>query len=168
MDKAIAVTQQGNKILMLIGEYQASLWEPTEKRHGWFVEYFKGSREVLNSDSSKHPVMPDTYADRGRAQLIVERVIGSLHANLPIPQLTFPPTKTKKSPKKTSKRKVTKNVTPQQILEDLLNDMEDTWTIMIPVGKPVALRNSKVQICDQHGEVACEIPYRVYQYLTTK
>lgn len=167
MNKAIAVTQQGNKILMLIGDYQATLWQPTEKRHGWFVEYFKGSREVLNSDSNKHPVMPDTYADRGRAQLIVERVIGSLHANLPIPKLTLPTPQPKKSAKKTSKRKVTKKVTPQHVIEDLLKGMDDNWTIMIPAGKPVALRNSKVQICDQHGEVACEIPYRVYQSLIT-
>jgi hypothetical protein len=58
-------------------------------------------------------------------------------------------------------------VTPIQVIENLLKDMDDTWTIMIPSGKPAALRLSKVQICDQHGEVACEIPYQVYQHIIT-
>jgi hypothetical protein len=162
MTKAIAITQQGNKKLFLIGDYQATLWEPNGAT-GWFAEYFKGSRKVLNSESSKHPVMPDTYADAARAHLIVERVIGSLHANLPVPNLTFSTRKTKKSPKKLPKRQSPKLVTPSEVLEDLLNHMDDSWTVRIPSGKPAALRVSKVQICDENGDVACEIPYPVYR-----
>lgn len=161
MTKAIAITQQGNKKLFLIGDYQATLWEPNGQR-GWFAEYFKGSRKVLNSESSKHPVMPDVYADAARAHLIVERVIGSLHANLPVPNLTFPTRRTKKLPKKLPTRQPVKVVTPSGALENLLGHIDDNWTIRIPSGKPAALRVSKVQICDEYGEVACEIPYPVY------
>lgn len=161
MPKAIAITQQGDKTLFLIGDYQATLLAPSGRR-GWRAEYFKGAREILNSNSESHPVMPGKPADKARAQLIVEKVIGSLHANLPIPRVTVPSPRPKVT-KRPAKRRPLKVITPAEALEDLLGQIDDNWTIRIPSGKPAALRISKVQICDQNGDVACEIPYPVYR-----
>jgi len=162
MNKAIAITQQGNNTLFLIGDYQATLFTPSGRR-GWRAEYFKKGREVLNSNSESHPVMPDTLGDKARAQLIVEKVIGCLHSDLPIPRMTVPNPRPKKINKRPSKRRTPKMVTPEEVLEDLLGVVEDSWTIRIPSGKPAALRISKVQICNQNNEVVCEIPYPVYR-----
>ena len=162
MTRAIAITQQGENTLFLIGSYQATLHPPSGRR-GWRADYFKGSHQVFSSNSEGHPIMPVGLSDKARAQLIVEKVIGNLHANLPVAQVTIPDPVSVKPTKKQSKRKTKKISSPSEALEDLLSQVDDNWTIRIPSGKPAALRVSKVQICDSNGDVACEIPYPVYK-----
>lgn len=161
MNKAIAVTQQGDKALFLIGDYQATL-RLDGRRMVWFAEYFKKNRKVLASNAENHPVMPNTSLDQPRAEAIVRKVIGCLHAGMELPKIVHRP----KSVFDKTRRRVPKaDPTARGILEHLLELVDGDWTPSIPVGKKMALLQSKVRICDQHGDVVCEIPYPVYEKL---
>ena len=162
MNKAIAVTQQGDKTLFLIGDYQATL-RLDGRRMVWVSEYFKKNRKVLASNADNHPVMPNSSLDQPRAEAIVRKVIGCLHAGLELPKLVHRPMKAPKP--RVRVPKTAPVITARGILEDLLELVDGDWTASIPVGKKMALIQSKVRICDQNGDVACEIPYPVYEKL---
>lgn len=161
MNKAIAVTQQGDKTLFLIGDYQATL-RLDGRRMVWVAEYFKKNRKVLASNADNHPVMPNSALDQPRAEAIVRKVIGCLHAGLELPKLVHRPTKIKRPPRRAAPKV---DPTARGILEDLLELVDGDWTASIPVGKKMALLLTKVRICDPNGDVVCEIPYLVYEKL---
>jgi hypothetical protein len=164
MNKAIAVTQQGDKTLFLIGNHQATL-RFDGRRNVWSAEYFNKSRKVLASDADTHPIMPNAPFDQPRAEAIVRKVVGCLHAGLDLPKLVHQPAKVTKRSSRRKPPKVAPIVTVRGFLEDLLELVDGDWTILIPSGRPAALRNSKVVICDQHGETVCEFPYLVYEHI---
>jgi hypothetical protein len=164
MTKAIAVTQQGNKTIFMVGDYQATLWLD-HRKVVWVAEYFKSNRKVLTSDANNHPMMPHLSVDQTLAEEIVRKVIGCLHSGLDLPKIVHLPKRINKRPSRRKAPKVAPIVTVRGFLEDLLELVDGDWTILTPSGKPAALRNSKVVICDQHGETVCEFPYPVYEYI---
>ena len=141
----------------LIGSYQATL--KSDHHGGWACTYFKHQREVLTSSSPIHPTLP---SNKSRAIQCVTDVIISLHEGRDLP----PTTQKTKTPKPKRSRKARSVVTPQSVIESLLNSMDDSWTLLVPVGKPASLAKTTVRILDQNNELVCEIPFPKYQELT--
>lgn len=163
MTKALTTTQQGGKILFLLGWYQASLGFDL-KLKVWVAEYFNKNRQVLTSSSSNHPVMPRSLSDQSRAEEITSKVMDLLHTGKPITKDIFSPApKARKVPTRSKTSK--KVVTPFQVLDRLLNLVDNTGTVLVPMGTPASLKTSKVRIVDSEGETLCEIPYPIFETL---
>lgn len=162
MTKAIAATQQGDKTIYMIGEYQSTLWFDSHQRV-WHAEYFKKNHSVLVSSNKNHPVMPNSFQDQPRADLIVRKVLGCLHAGTKVtPNIVTPPaTKPIRAPR--SRRKTPKVLTAYQVVDRLLNLVDDACTVLVPMGQPTALKAAKVRIVDSEGETLCEIPYPIFE-----
>ena len=164
MTKAIATTQQGDKTIFMIGEFQATLWFDNHCKV-WTAEYFKKSRSVAASSGSNHPVMPKSDLDQPRAEAIVRKVLGCMHSGHPVTKEIFPlPAKDPKRPSR-PRSKSPKVMTAYQVIDRLLNLADDTCTILVPMGKPAALKLSKVRVVDSEGETLCEIPYPIFEGL---
>lgn len=177
MVKHIAITQQGDKTVFMLGDYQANLYPPNESR-GWLAEYFKKNRTLLLSDSVDHPPMPPQKGGRARAESIVKEVLSCLDTGTPIPRgrsrtpylkkvLSFLNTGTPPAtrPKRSTRNSNSKVVTAYQVIDRLLNLADDTCTVLVPMGKPTALSTSKVRIVDSEGETICEVPYPIFKTL---
>jgi hypothetical protein len=158
--KAIAITQQGEKTVFLLGDYQAHLIPPS-RTSTWRAEYFKKNRVVLMSSSDDHPPMPLKLRGRVAAETIVKKMITCLDSGTPFPRVIPGPKPTPKKPT----RKRPQVVGAYQVLDRLLNLVDDTCTVLVPMGKPAALMLSKVRIVDSEGEAICEIPYSIFQSL---
>jgi len=131
----------------------------------WSAEYFNKSRKVLASDADTHPIMPNAIFDQPRAEAIVRKVVGCLHAGLNLPKLVHQPAKVTKRPSRRKPPKVAPIITVRVFLEDLLELVDGDWTLSIPSGKPAALLKTKVRIFDQNDELVLEIPYSVYKHI---
>lgn len=164
MTKAIAVTQQGNETIFMIGDYQATLEH--RGRQGWHVQYFKKSKGLFSSDSKNHPVMPSgSLSNKGGAEEVVKAVLRCLDSgSLVTTSLPIQLPKPTKRPSR-SRGKAPKVMTAYQVIDRLLNLLDDTCTVLVPMGKPAALKLSKVRIVDSEGETLCEIPYSIFQGL---
>jgi hypothetical protein len=164
MNKAIATTQQGDKTIFMIGDFQATLWLDTHTGV-WTAEYFKKNRAVVTSSNRNHPIMPNSALDQPRAEAIVRKVIGCLNSGHLVTKEIFPiPVKSPKRPPRT-RNKTHKVVDAYQILDRLLNLVDDSSTVLVPMGKPAALKLSKVRVVDSEGETVCEIPYPIFENL---
>lgn len=163
MTKAIAITQQGDKTVFLLGDYQAHLIPPTRSSN-WIAEYFKKNREVFRSSSEEHPPMPSKLRGRVAAENLVKKILTCLDSGTPFPRVVPGPKPTPAKPK--PKRKGPKVMSAFQILDRLSNLIDDdTCTVLVPMGRPSALNLSKVRIVDPEGETLCEIPYSIFQSL---
>lgn len=164
MTKTIAVTQQKDKTLYMIGEYQATLWH--DRHWGvWKAEYLRKGQPVLTSSTNdNHPIMPNSALDQPRARAIVQMVLGCLQAGIKVTQdLVYPPAPKARRTTTRSRIKTPKVVTAYQVLDCLLTLVEDSCTVLVPMGKTSALKATKVRIVDSEGETLCEIPYPIFK-----
>lgn len=173
MTKAIAVTQRGNETIFMIGDYQATLEHDFVHRE-WTAKYFKKSQALGTSRYGDHPRLKGKADSRGWAESIIKEILGNLNSGKefmkavlvvappqdPKPKRSKPQIKTTRSRGKTPKV-----VTAYQVIDRLLNLVDDTCTVLVPMGKPAALKLTKVRIVDSEGETICEIPYSIFQGL---
>jgi hypothetical protein len=157
--KSIAVTQQGSDTIFMLGDYQANLLAPNKSK-GWRAEYFKKNRLVLTSESPDHPPMLPKLKGRMSAETIVKQVISCLDSGTPLPKASPDPVLMK-----TKRTRSPKVVTAYQVIDRLLNLLDDNCTVLVPMGKPAALKLSKVRVVDSEGETLCEVPYSIFQGL---